>query len=108
LELIDSVYFTSPGVFQFTLHPGYQQGLYKVNIGKGISLDVVVGGEPLIDVSTVVYAPNDSLKSIHSKENALYWEYLNVKKTTGTTWLANRFVDGFLPRFHSILPSVIL
>ncbi|HNS30731.1 MAG TPA: TlpA disulfide reductase family protein [Tenuifilaceae bacterium] len=96
LELIDSVYFTSPGVFQFTLHPGYQQGLYKVNIGKGISLDVVVADEPLIDASTVVYAPNDSLKSMHSKENALYWEYLNVKKQQEQLgWLIGSLMDFY-------------
>jgi peroxiredoxin len=96
VELVDSSRQIAPGEYSFTLQSGYDQGLYRIDIGKGTSINVVVSDEPIIDISTVVYAPEDSLKSIHSKENCIYWKYQREKKKHGQhTWLLRSLMDFY-------------
>jgi len=78
-QLIDSSAPSAPGLFQFTLQPGYLPGLYRVVVGQNVTFNVVVSDEPVVDINTVVFAPNDSLRSEGSLGNQLYWEYLRYK-----------------------------
>jgi thiol-disulfide isomerase/thioredoxin len=106
LNLVDSTSQIKPGVYAFSLPSGYKQGLYRISIGKGISIDFVVSDEPLIDISTVVFAPEDSLKSKYSQENNIYWKYQKEKKRSSQiNWLLNSLID-FYPdsiMFHHLL-----
>jgi thiol-disulfide isomerase/thioredoxin len=81
VKLVDSSAQVSQWVFKFSLPPGYKQGVYKFVLGKSISFDFVVADEPEISLETVVYAAEDSLKSLVSKENDLFIKYQNLKKS---------------------------
>ncbi|PKP37867.1 MAG: hypothetical protein CVT98_05595 [Bacteroidetes bacterium HGW-Bacteroidetes-15] len=80
VELVDSTMQSAPGTYYFILKEGYQQGMYRIDVGKNIKLNVIIGEEQFIDVSTVVFAPEDSLKSHKSIENKIYWDYQRKKK----------------------------
>lgn len=94
--LTDSSWQTSPGTYKFSLDSTHQKGLYKVEVGKSISFDIIVYNEPSIDIKTVVFAPNDSLKSHNSIENTVYWKYLNLKKKNDQqVWLINSLLSYY-------------
>lgn len=94
-QLVDSAWQEAPGTYRFFLDSTYVKGLYKIIVGKNISFDIVVNNEPLIDVSTVVYAPDDSLKSEFSYENRVYWQFEKHKKRhMQHLWLLNSLI-GF-------------
>ncbi len=94
-QLVDSAWQEAPGTYRFFLDSTYVKGLYKINVGKNISFDIVVGNEPLIDISTVVYAPDDSLKSEFSYENRVYWQFeKHQKRHKQHLWLLNSLI-GF-------------
>ncbi len=96
LVFIDSSLQVKSGFYTFNLKPGYKQGLYRINIGKGISIDFVVSDEPIIDISTVVFAPEDSLKTYKSKENSIFWQYQKEKKRSSQkTWLIRSLMDFY-------------
>lgn len=95
-ELIDSARLNEAGVYHFKVKENHLRGLYKVLVGKGLSFDMVVGNEPLIDVSTVVYAPEDSLRTNSSIENTVYWNYMKAKKRQGQhKWLLSSLMDFY-------------
>lgn len=84
------------GKYNFYLDDNHSKGLYKIAVGRGIIFDIIVGNEKHIDISTVVYAPEDSLKSENSKENTLYWQFLKQKKIHGQQmWLLNSILDFY-------------
>lgn len=84
------------GKYIFYLDKNQPKGLYKIAVGRGITFDIVVGNEKHIDISTVVYAPEDSLKSENSTENNLYWQFLKQKKIHGQQmWLLNSILDFY-------------
>ena len=94
--LVDSSWQSLPGTYKFTLDSTHQKGLYKVEVGKSISFDVIVNNETEIDIKTVVFAPNDSLKSSKSKENTVFWNYLKLKKNTDQhAWLINSLFNYY-------------
>jgi hypothetical protein len=98
---IDSCRQSEPGLFVFHLPQGYRQGLYKIVMGKNINFNIVVGNEASIKLETVVYAAEDSLKAIESRENDTYFKYLRVKRQASQQgWLlgslAGYYPDGSL------------
>ncbi|HCY00550.1 MAG TPA: hypothetical protein DG754_10465 [Bacteroidales bacterium] len=105
-QLIDSAWQEVPGTYRFFLDSTYVKGLYKINVGKSISFDIVVNNEPLIDVSTVVYAPDDSLKSECSFENKVYWQFEKHKKRHKQhLWLLNSLI-GFYSDSASLKTTI--
>ena len=93
---IDSSSPQSPETFKFSLKDGYKQGTYKFALGKNISFDFIVADEPKISLETVVFAAEDSLKSIISKENEVYIKYLQVKKKyKQQLWHLNSLIDYY-------------
>lgn len=96
VEQIDSTFQTGQGLFKFTLKPNYRIGVYKFVLGKNISFDFVVSNENKISLETVVFAAEDSVKSIMSKENELYFRYQKIKKRTNQhLWFLNSLVDYY-------------
>lgn len=96
VKLVDSSAQVSQWVFKFSLPPGYKQGVYKFVLGKSISFDFVVADEPEISLETVVYAAEDSLKSLVSKENDLFIKYQNLKKSyKQQLWHLNSLIDFY-------------
>lgn len=83
LVLVDSSKQIAQGEYRFQLPEGYKKGLYKIEVGKNINFNIIINNEPEIDVNTIVFAPEDSLKSEHSAENMLYWHYQKIKKRYG-------------------------
>jgi len=105
---VDSSSQTAPGLFNFHLPKGYVQGLYKLALGKNISFDFIVASEPQVLLETVVYAAEDSLKSIVSKENELFIRYQKVrKKYKQQLWYLNSLIDYYpdSSSFHQALSS---
>lgn len=91
---IDSAWQQAPGTYHFKRENGYDQGLYRISVGKTISFNIVVANEPLIDIKTVVYAPDDSLSSSNSVENRIYWQYQKEKRRVSQhTWLLRSLID---------------
>ncbi len=79
-ELIDSTFRQSQGLFKFKLPIGYKQGVYKFALNKNISFDLIVANEPRIEIETVVFAVEDSAKSVVSSENELFFQFQKIKK----------------------------
>lgn len=79
-ELIDSTFRQPQGLFKFKLPTGYRQGVYKFALNKNISFDIIVANEPRIDIETVVFAAEDSAKSVLSDENELFFLFQKIKK----------------------------
>jgi thiol-disulfide isomerase/thioredoxin len=95
-HLVDSSWQIAPGTYNFKLNEGYQQGMYKLNVGKNISFNIIVANEPRIDITTVVYAPDDSLKSANSLENNIFWQYQKFKKQNQQqTWLIQSLMEYY-------------
>jgi thiol-disulfide isomerase/thioredoxin len=93
---IDSSKQNAPGSYMFSLPSRYQRGVYKIEIGKSINFSIVVGNEPQIDIQTVVYAPEDSLKSKKSIENRVFWQYQKQKKRhKQQTWYIKSLMDYY-------------
>ncbi|NVO09808.1 MAG: TlpA family protein disulfide reductase [Bacteroidales bacterium] len=96
VRLVDSSAQVSQWVFKFSLPVGYKQGVYKFVLGKSISFDFIVADEPQISLETVVYAAEDSLKSLVSKENELFIKYQNLKKSNKQQlWHLNSLIDFY-------------
>lgn len=94
--VVDSSLQISQGSYRFTLPSGYQKGMYRVDVGKNIKLNIVVGNETRIDVNTVVFAPDDSLRSNASVENNTYWKFQRQKALHGQqTWLIRSLMDYY-------------
>jgi thiol-disulfide isomerase/thioredoxin len=95
-SVVDSSLQYAQGMYRFNLGPGYARGIYKVEVGKSIKFNVVVNDEPIIDINTVVFAPEDSLKSVFSRENNLYWQFQKQKKAyTQQNWLINSLLEYY-------------
>lgn len=94
--LVDSSNQQSQGLFKFSLPASYKQGRYKFLAGKNISFDFIVASEPRISIETVVFAAEDSAKSIISKENEVYFKYQKIKKRLNQqTWFLNSLLDYY-------------
>ncbi len=94
--MVDSSVPQSQGLYKFSLPKSYKQGLYRLALGKNISVDFVVASEPKISLETVVFAAEDSLKSIESKENEIFFQYQRIKKRLSQkTWLLNSLIDFY-------------
>ncbi len=105
---VDSSSQTATGLFNFHLPKGYVQGLYKLALGKNISFDFIVASEPQVLLETVIYAAEDSLKSIVSKENELFIRYQKVrKKYKQQLWYLNSLTEYYpdSSSFHQVLSS---
>ena len=93
---LDSSKQLMQGCYRFASENGYAKGFYRVDVGKSIKLNLIVDGEPKIDVNTLVYAPNDSLKSTLSTGNNMYWLFQNRKKRNEQQlWLTNSLMDFY-------------
>lgn len=106
--LIDSSSQISSGLFIFNLPAGYTQGLYKVAIGNNSSFDFIVASESKIALETVVFAIEDSLKSIESRENKIFFQYQKIKKQISQKmWYINSLKDSYpdSSNFHMQLVS---
>lgn len=96
VELVDSSRQHEQGRYIFNLPANCQSGLYKVDIGKSISFDLIVNNESEIDVYTTVFAPNDSLKSSKSIENQTFWDYQRLKKKNDQhLWFIRSLMDYY-------------
>lgn len=97
-QLVDSAWRAKPGEFSFNLEENYKQGLYKVSIGGNLTFNFIVSNEPEIDINTVAYAPEDSLRSTKSKENQIFWHYQKKKKQhRQQTWLLKSLKEFYSP-----------
>ena len=93
---VDSALQSTQGLFKFTLPQDYKIGLYKFALGKNISFDFIVSDETQISFETIVFAAEDSVKSIISKENEIYFQYQKIKKRTNQQlWFLNSLVDYY-------------
>jgi thiol-disulfide isomerase/thioredoxin len=105
--LVDSAWQEAPGKYKFKFDSALTRGLYRFNVGKNISFDIVINNEQSIDIQTVVYAPNDSLKSTNSTENTVYWLFDNYKrKHKQHMWLLNSLAD-FYPDSASFRGTIV-
>jgi len=94
--VVDSSLQISQGSYGFTLPSGFQKGMYRVDVGKNIKLNLVVGDETSIDVNTVVFAPEDSLRSAQSVENNTYWRFQRQKELHSQRgWLIRSLMDYY-------------
>ncbi len=81
LHAVDSCRSSSDGVYRFTLPQNASQGLYRMALGKTSSFDFIVANEPEIKFESVVFALEDSLRAIMSKENKVFIQYVKLKRT---------------------------
>jgi len=94
--LIDSAYQNPQGFYSYNLPKSIKQGVYKFALGNNISFSFIIGSESIINLETVVYAAEDSLRSITSKENALYIDYQKIKQDLNhRLWLLNSLDDCY-------------
>lgn len=110
-QLVDSSYQRSPGTYNFKLNEGYKEGVYKIEVGKNINFNIVLCNEPFVDILTVVYAPEDSLKSVNSIENRVFWQYQAQKKQhRQQAWLLQSLIDYYpdSSKFHHTLNDELL
>ncbi len=104
--VVDSSKQFSQGMYRFVLREGYSKGVYRVEVGKSINFNFVVNNEPIIDLQTVVFAPDDSLKSPNSAENNLFWQYQREKKRYGQQIWLLRSLKDFYPEGSSFLQNL--
>lgn len=96
IELVDSSNQVSPGTYKFQLNEGYKQGMYRLDVGRNLKIDFVVNNEPDIDITTTVYAPEDSLKTSKSLENRVYWEFQKKKRQHKQhSWFIESLMDYY-------------
>jgi thiol-disulfide isomerase/thioredoxin len=86
-NLLDSVYASGDGSFEFIFPPERQKGLYRLIMGENVLAGYYDRSHHQLDLiwdgSTVVFhthfdAPADSMEVILSEENRLYYQLLNV------------------------------
>ena len=82
IEVVDSCRSNEDGIYKFTLPSIANQGLYRMVVGKQSSFDFIVANEPEIKFETVVFAVEDSLKVLVSKENKVFIEYSKLKRSS--------------------------
>lgn len=82
IETVDSCRSNEDGVYKFTLPSNANQGLYRMVVGKQSSFDFIVANEPEIKLETVVFAVEDSLRVLVSKENKVFVDYLKIKRAS--------------------------
>lgn len=96
VRLIDSSKQSPAGIFYFQLPASSEQGLYRFSIGKNISFDFVVASESQISIESVIFAVEDSLKSIDSRENEVYFQYKKIKKRfSQKSWFLKSLIDYY-------------
>ncbi len=94
--VVDSSNQLAQGNYRFNSLNAYTNGFYRIDVGASVKLNLIVGGEPKIDISTVVYAPSDSLRSNLSEGNVMYWLFQNRKKQVDQQlWLVNSLTDYY-------------
>lgn len=95
-EVIDSAFRQSQGIFKFKLPTGFKQGVYKFALSKNIGFDLIVANEPRIDIETVVFAAEDSVKSVVSSENELFFQFQRIKKNYNQKcWFLKSLADFY-------------
>ena len=95
-RIVDSTILSSPGFFEFQLDNNHLQGLYHFSLSNNIGFDFVVTDEPCISIETVVFAAEDSLSSINSKENELFFKFNQIKKKNNQQlWFLNSLKDFY-------------
>lgn len=95
-EVVDSTFRLSQGLYRFKLPEGYKQGVYKFVLNKNIGFDFIIAKEPSIDIETVVFAAEDSTKSISSIENELFFQFQKLKKKYNQKcWFLNSLADFY-------------
>lgn len=104
--VVDSSMQISQGTYRFMLKEGYSRGVYRVEVGKSININFLVNNEPIIDIRTVVFAPDDSLRSNKSAENNLFWQYQREKKRYGQQIWLLRSLKDFYPKGSPFLQSL--
>lgn len=93
-EIVDSTFRQSQGLFKFKLSADFKQGVYKFVLNKNISFDLIVANEPKIQIETVVFAAEDSIKSVISDENELFFRFQKIKKKYNQKcWFLNSLSD---------------
>ncbi|MGE0078255.1 MAG: TlpA family protein disulfide reductase [Bacteroidales bacterium] len=97
LEVIDSCKATEDGVYRFSLLENATQGLYRFVIGKSSSFDFIVANEPEIKFESVLFAIEDSLKVVESKENKIFVEFSQIKRSSEQ----QQWLIGSLQNYYS-------
>lgn len=98
IEVVDSCRSNEDGVFKFTLPSNANQGLYRMVVGKQSSFDFIVASEPEIKFETIVFAVEDSLKVIVSKENKVFIDYSKLKRSSEQhLWMLGSLQNYYVP-----------
>jgi len=98
IEVVDSCRSNEDGVYKFTLPSNANQGLYRMVVGKQSSFDFIVANEPEIKFETVVFAVEDSLKVLLSKENKVFIEYSKLKRSSEQhLWMLGSLLNYYTP-----------
>ncbi|HDP75793.1 MAG TPA: TlpA family protein disulfide reductase [Bacteroidales bacterium] len=77
---IDSCKPKPDGIYSFNIPEASPKGIYKVNIGKGSSLDFIVANDSLIWFETYSFAVEDSLKVKQSNDNEIFINFRRLRQ----------------------------
>lgn len=77
---IDSCRPNANGIYTFNIPETSPKGIYKVNIGKGSSFDLLVANDSLIRFETYSFAIEDSLKVIQSNDNEIFINFRRLRQ----------------------------
>lgn len=77
--VIDSAMTDSSGGFSFSIPPSAAPGLYRAGWGKDAYVDLVFDKENITFRTDAVH-PADSLKIVESRENKLYYDFLERER----------------------------
>ena len=98
IEVVDSCRSNEEGIYKFTLPSSANQGLYRMVVGKQSSFDFIVANEPEIKFESVVFAVEDSLKVLVSKENKVFVEYSKLKRSSEQhLWMLGSLQNYYTP-----------
>ncbi len=98
IEVVDSCRSNEDGIYKFTLPSSANQGLYRMVVGKQSSFDFIVANEHEIKFETVVFAVEDSLKVLVSKENKVFVEYSKLKRSSEQhLWMLGSLQNYYTP-----------
>ncbi|MEW5845031.1 MAG: TlpA disulfide reductase family protein [Bacteroidota bacterium] len=85
---IDSCRPNTKGIYTFNIPSTSPKGIYKVNIGKGSSFDLMVANDSLIRFETYSFAVEDSLRVIQSNDNEVFINFRKLRqKAEQKMWL---------------------
>jgi len=115
--IVDSANINSSGIFCFNLKSSLQPGLFKISLGKSLKdefyggngqdnfLNLIYNNEN-IEFTTNIVNPIDSIRIIESKENQLYFKFMERDKQLNLQMELLIQMKNNFPKTDKLYPSL--